>query len=606
MDDTAPCLSPDGKRILFWRRDRQDLIGRTWLCSILPDGKDLRVLKRAGTADLGSPRDAFGEEEFPGTERIPGIPSPEGGTSVPQNIAQLQDGSYVFGYYGEQSLMGMADKRGRPIGRFRAYKIVRAKKMWATLSASSQWQDNPEATKAFWFGPGRKRLLLQRVLRNGDEGFPHLFFIDINSGRIRRRLDGHFLDDVDSKRADFLTTTLRRGAGAVPLQSLFLWKAGRRAQAIGPRNASYFGACFIRTRKPLPARPNGKLEIPTSRPKAARQDIVFSASVYREKLGNVYESETAHLYRIRPDGGGLSPLTRGNSYDSMPSLAPDGKHILFWRSPAPWGGPYRLYSISTNGANLRALNVVVHQEPSPNLAWAMIRSKPGKVLGSTAERPSITISDARGKTLSSGKPTFFSPDGKRVIVRGEYQGAVIDLKTGTSKSLDSHWLAPAWIDDHTIVAFRSGKAQRKHAVSGEIAYLDLKGRPIKRTPAVFSLDPSVLPEMFSVDGKAFPLDHRSRFLWEAHHPMSDGGYKFIHLVDAHQGTIRFLANQSLEAVAPNGRTFIGTEYAWVGGYKGPGSAKLGTMYLWDAKTLNRKPFGFRRMICNGACFVPAR
>lgn len=609
MDDTDPCVAPDGRRILFWRRDPQDLIGRTWLCSILPDGSDLRIHERVGTPDPGSPLDRFGRSKSP---ELPGIPSQEGGTSMPQTVARLQDGGFVFGYYGQGSALGMADQQGKPIRRLSPYKVVQGRKMRATLFGDSQWQDNPEGVRAYWIGPGRRQLLLQRVLRTADGGFPYLFFLDARSGQIRRRLEGHFVQDVDAKGADLLTTSrqsltgLGRG-GAVPLQPLSLWRSQRRPRVITPPDASCFGACFIRTSRPMPVRPNRRRGISVPKTAASSQAIVFAATRYGENLRNVFEADTSHLYRVRPDGTGLQPLTRGDFDDVVPTLAEDGKHILFWRSKDPDKSRYRLYSIRLDGTGLRPLKSIVNRYPDIEFARAMRSSRAVRITGTEGGYGQwISLLGPRGKPIARDKPTFFSPNGRRAIVRGESEnGAVVDLRTGAVRAIDSSWRAPAWVDNRTVVAFRfKGDPDRSRLIPGEIAFLDLEGRPVLTKTTTFSGDPGVLPSMFSVNGRAFPLENRNCFLWEAHHPMSDGGYLFLHLVEMKKGRIRHLADQSLEAVAPGGEAFVGTKYDWVGGYKGAGAGKLGTMYLWDSRRLTRRTFGFRRMICNGACFVP--
>jgi Tol biopolymer transport system component len=58
-NDMDPERSPDGKHVLFWRQDKNDLVGQTWLCSIAPDGTDLKKLRRMTEQTLGSPIDAL-------------------------------------------------------------------------------------------------------------------------------------------------------------------------------------------------------------------------------------------------------------------------------------------------------------------------------------------------------------------------------------------------------------------------------------------------------------------------------------------------------------------------------------------------------------------
>ena len=56
--DTNPCLTVDGKEILFWRRNRNDLVGDIRLCSVALDGTRFKVIRNFEDVDLTRPIDA--------------------------------------------------------------------------------------------------------------------------------------------------------------------------------------------------------------------------------------------------------------------------------------------------------------------------------------------------------------------------------------------------------------------------------------------------------------------------------------------------------------------------------------------------------------------
>lgn len=333
-------------------------------------------------------------------------------------------------------------------------------------------------------------------------------------------------------------------------------------------------------------------------------DIVFAAQRFESHHGKVYQSGHMHLYRMRSDGIGLRRLTSGNMDDYLPSLDRTGKKVLFWRSIGVRNGPYRLYSMALDGTSVRRLSVESQGFPTRGLAEALLAKKACSLRRILDYGDEISIYGSTGERISEDE-TLISPGGIRAIVRGDDWSGVVDFSTGKLVKLDPHWLVPAWINDNTIVAFKATGTTPEGSSSGEAAYLDLSGKPTFRTKMSFSnREDGLLPSGLSYGGRAYLLRDRQTFLWVAHHSMSDGGYDFIHMVNLRKRTATFVANQTLEAVSPDGVCFLGTEFHWVGGYKELGAAKLSTMYIWDSRKLSKKRIGFRRMICWGACFVP--
>jgi hypothetical protein len=276
-----------------------------------------------------------------------------------------------------------------------------------------------------------------------------------------------------------------------------------------------------------------------------------------DHLGVVYRAGPPHLYLIRKDGSSLRQLTSGNYADVHPSLSDDGKRVLFERTrsyddgwPSP---PYRLFSIALHGAPL-------------------------------------------------GKPHTIG------AARNEDEKA----DDSTVDALRNRFTAATRLDSRTFIAFdrKYSEDQPQRADPFTLVLVNRQGEILKRQTFKTRRVPDyedTLSDDIDVDRlRAFRLQKPGVILWQARHPMSDGGYDFTWLFDMNAGVARSLGEQTIEDVSRRRTAFVGSAESWVGGYKGAGAAKLSTLYLWDARTLIRRPLGFRRMICFGACFVPAR
>lgn len=272
--DIDPCISKNGRRLLFWRRDRLDSVGGTCLCSAAFDGSDVKVLHKFTSEFISNPREIARstvsndgvyigprlkkrhriaddpEAVFP---EIPGIPSKEGGTSVPTNVGCLDDYTLVCNYwdFGNTSKLGIYSVTTQKTRRLKINKVVNGRKIEAAIFGSSQWFENPNGRRAFWIGRKREDILLQQVLRTEDGGGPKLYRIDATTGRIKSEVAGYFLEDADPSRSHFLTTTWKWGKGwladgAVPYQKLVIWDSEfSHPKQLGLNLASCEGACFV-------------------------------------------------------------------------------------------------------------------------------------------------------------------------------------------------------------------------------------------------------------------------------------------------------------------------------------------------------------------------
>jgi hypothetical protein len=625
QSDTDPCHSADRGRIFFWRQDPMGLIGQVWQCAIKTDGSDLKVLRRESRLDLGSPADSEEKgRKKPGMEfkltNLEGKPDP---TDSTVDLAYVDDNTRVFGYYGgPEHWMGMATAAGHLIREISITHKVHGKKLFSNVFGDEQWKMNPEGSLAFWYGREKERILLQEVARTNDGGDPGIYCFNAKTGLVSFEIAHQFLQDMDSDRSHFLTTTWEWGKGqsrdgAVPLSQLMIWQAGTvKAVPIGLPLAHCGSAIFC------PSAPKTAAALAIAKPLAtvpssSKAEIVFSAKRYGEKLGIVFPGGAAHLYRIGIDGRGSQQLTSGEHDDIEPTIAADGKDILFWRSIKPFeeypAGPYRLYSISVNGSELKDLHAVLHAEPDSGTAQAMLLWGSRRLDVHTGYgEPGSILYDRSGRRIVSDVRVRFSPDGRFAIAvpREDDRAAnsksvfVVDLAKETKRALKPDAFAPAWMGDRTIVAL-------KGPLVGEgplgVFTMDTLGHEVRHVKLRLSSKNEESPDddiqMKSSIAKAFLLWDRDELLWETHHYMSDGGYDYAFRINLKTGTAQFVGEDSIEAVSSGGRAFVSLKYDWVGGYKGEGAAKLCTMYLWDARLLKERALGFRTMDCEGACFV---
>ncbi len=346
---------------------------------------------------------------------------------------------------------------------------------------------------------------------------------------------------------------------------------------------------------------------------ASRFDIVFSAERFGEHLEKIYPLGPMHLYRCHSDGSGLEQLTDGDSNDTDPSVSKNGRSVLFWRSPRrvgyPWTHPpYRLFSIDTTTKAEKYLKVKWSSHPPEGAARIIERNGSMVFRGvrSSSERDYL-LKTKKGRLIRQADHALASADARYVIATSLGEGqTLVDLRSGKSQRLGG--VCADWIGDHTIAALKPNSVSKDGDFSpeGKIVLMNLQGRVTDSIDYVDSSEnegwDGLLTDVLVYSSHPVPLKDR-RFLWTAHHQMSDGGYDYLKLVDFNKGSVEPLCEHTLDAVAPDGNSFLTSHYKWVGGYKGVGTAKLGTMYVWDANTLAHRFIGFRRMICWGACFI---
>ena len=345
------------------------------------------------------------------------------------------------------------------------------------------------------------------------------------------------------------------------------------------------------------------------------QLIIFSAQRYGENLGKVYTIGLPKLFCVRKDGTGLKQITTGEGADIEPSMSQDGKRVLFWRGKSgsdEWDfkGPGELCSVLPDGSRLIQLNQWCLSDPNPDRARAVETLIPG-LPGSSATTKLTLSGRRRGLAALDFDAPKFNPSCTHVLNsisevdktgQPQIKHVVIDLQTGRSEALDGKYYAPRWLNDDMIVATIRDKSV--------VALLDVSGHELKRKKMVYAdsngdTADTIFEGWPPYDRKVglFPLWSQNVFLIEGHHPMSDGGYDFANRLNMENGGYKFVDCGTVEAVSPDGLSFVGASYRWYGAYKGAGAAKLCKLSVWDAKKLTHTQIGLRLMTCCGACFA---
>jgi Tol biopolymer transport system component len=74
-----------------------------------------------------------------------------------------------------------------------------------------------------------------------------------------------------------------------------------------------------------------------------------------------------HIYTVRPDGSGERRLTKGSSVDSRPQISPNGKIVLFERTPAG-SETEKLYTVPVGGGAAKVLAGGTEEETEARFA----------------------------------------------------------------------------------------------------------------------------------------------------------------------------------------------------------------------------------------------
>ena len=227
------------------------------------------------------------------------------------------------------------------------------------------------------------------------------------------------------------------------------------------------------------------------------------------------------IYSIRADGRQLGQLTRGKAADTAPRFSPDGRRIVFTRSPKQY--MYEPWVMNADGSGQRRLAA---GGSAP--AWSPDSRRIAYV---TAGRLAIQDVDSRRTvTISGGNGNpYWSPDG-RLIAFAHQVG-------------DRGGLAVARSDGSGLKTLRRNAAPLGWSTQGEIAFtlLDWQAIGVIRPDGRGSR--RLLP--FAVSGLAWSPDGRR--LASAGGPWPRNG---LHLASASGAGVRDVRPQGVNSIDP--------------------------------------------------------
>jgi Periplasmic component of the Tol biopolymer transport system len=330
------------------------------------------------------------------------------------------------------------------------------------------------------------------------------------------------------------------------------------------------------------------------------RDIVFSGQFYRwsshyyrDKGGGKPERAlddvgAYHVFRINPDGTGLTRITKGKLDDRRPQWSTDGRHIHFVRSRY-FNSPEQIWRCDADGRHARCVGVLHAIDPRRRLEWSHDENFVAAIDGDGLSL--LNTSDGTRRRFSDVIDFAWSPGSRRLfLVRAKVDHAlscsVLDVHTMREKAVTNILLNPTWFRSDRVFGDLPPKSMDTDEVDA-VAELDANGREVS----------SVRIKGLAGNGDWgyghirdwYPLDPiGSLWAMQSLHGMSDGDHYRTYLAHSSTGALRDLGEVSLVAAAPNGKSILVAAREWIGPYK-HGGRRCGSLEILSLATGKRKP-----------------
>ena len=328
--------------------------------------------------------------------------------------------------------------------------------------------------------------------------------------------------------------------------------------------------------------------------------LYFSAQRYRRsktKNGALDDIGPYRVWRIRPDGGGLTPLTDNRLDCTQPWLSDDRRWVCFdadagscWRVSVR-GGPVERRpkepdDPAPNGQ--RILSLIRGNDPSDDSGDALVVYTP-------ATRRRLRISGV--------SDYVWTPDGGHVyLMKGHDRAALLNLdtltETPTPRIHQGIWLPDGRLlggtgdyFEETLVALR-WRIKEKQAE--RIVLKSVPQDDWTDTPADFNPERR---EWHPLSGKP------DRYLVEMTGHKTDGEHRCCVLADLRERTWKGLFWGRLVDFAPGGRRAAVASEEWVGPYK-RGGRRCGPLEIVDLETGKSKAITDGLMSVAGGLWLP--
>ncbi|WP_309720549.1 hypothetical protein [Armatimonas sp.] len=189
--------------------------------------------------------------------------------------------------------------------------------------------------------------------------------------------------------------------------------------------------------------------------------LVLSARFYQPRQKTHFQ-----LYRINPDGSGMTTLTRADAESYTPRWSPDGMSILFVRSFEKLN-PVRLelHQIALDGSQDKKL-----WETTSEYKPSFYFQGDDVILTLGRKRYVLQTSTGRQIALAERPEGMLSPQGKRRVVGNQI------LQEGGTVTLPPELEAMGWLEETTLLCATRERPENRHQRAPMLHLVQANGR----------------------------------------------------------------------------------------------------------------------------------
>jgi len=342
-------------------------------------------------------------------------------------------------------------------------------------------------------------------------------------------------------------------------------------------------------------------------PTNADRDIVFSAQFYRWSKHYHRDSDDStrertlddvgqwHIYRINPDGTGLTRITNGRFDDSNPKWSPNGQEILFTRGRKGSDDPVHLMLVGPEGQNSKTFATFrgreieyFRYEWSPSGHQIAIHYQDGGYSAPTNHMLRLDSRSGRKLKTLNADDFSWSPDGRSIYLSKSNGDSILDLAGGKTRKLGRTVIRPVWVRRHLVAGFKHKNEPDASMVDRtHLRLLDVNSSSTSDVPFIDQREDHSPLGYGPYNHSWYLLYSEALLALESEYGISDGAHYNTYIVNCNSGFWKHVIEGPTVAVSPDGRRLLVTTHQWVGPYK-RGGRRCGPLEIVDAVTLKRR------------------